>query len=293
MKHILIFSNCAGTVIKPMFETHPETKANYLVNHIVNYESLGSKLDNEHIELLKTCDVFIYQPLNQHYNDNEYDISYLKQFLREHVLIFKVNYYRFKGFWYESEHKPYNNYGSYKFLDWKYYGIHNSFAHFQGNKADIILKIDKIEIPKEEFMSYFNEEVERLDNLDMKSDVKMLGFFLANYKKRQMFHDPFHPTNLFFYEIFRQIIFKIEGTLLDEYDDIFVNSLDQFELTHWSMPILPKIKSYLEIKTPDRVRVFFPKLGHGDRLLMLDIYDYYYIRVSPDNFKQYLENIIS
>jgi hypothetical protein len=183
MKHILIFSNCAGTVLKPMFETHPETKFNYVVNHIVNYERLGSKLDGEHIELLKTCDVFIYQPLNQHYNDNEYDITYLKQFLREQVLILKVNYYRFKGFWYESEHNPYNTYGTYKFLDWKYYGIHNSFKHFQGSRADVILKIDETEIPKEAFMTYFNEEIERLNHLDINSDVKMLEFFLSNYKK--------------------------------------------------------------------------------------------------------------
>ena len=78
----------------------------------------------------------MYQPFNQHYTESEYNIINLKKYLKVDTLIMKINYYRFRGFWYDSEYKPYNNYNNYKFLDMNYYGLHNSFIDFNGNKND-------------------------------------------------------------------------------------------------------------------------------------------------------------
>lgn len=61
MKNIVIFSNCAGNIIKNMFENHSFTKEKFTIQYIPNYENLGKEnLDNIHITILKNCDIFIY-----------------------------------------------------------------------------------------------------------------------------------------------------------------------------------------------------------------------------------------
>ena len=131
MKNIVIFSNCAGRIIKNMFEKHPFTKDKYIIHHIANYENLNKQnIDHLHLSLLNNCDIFMYQPLNQEYTTSEYDITNIKKYLHDNTIILKINYYRFRGFWYNSEYKPYNNYNNYQFHTMNYYGIHNSFIDF-------------------------------------------------------------------------------------------------------------------------------------------------------------------
>jgi hypothetical protein len=60
MKNIILFSNCAGAILKTMFEKHNFTKNKYLIHHITNYTHLNKQnIDNTHINLLKNCDIFI------------------------------------------------------------------------------------------------------------------------------------------------------------------------------------------------------------------------------------------
>ena len=119
----------------------------------------------------------------------------------------------------------------------------------------------------------------------------MYNYFIENYKNKQLFHDPFHPTNLFFYEIFRQIILKLLNYELNYEDNEFINSLDNIEMTHWALPILPIIKDYLELNLKEDIAIFYPP-DYGDKKLYMNIYDYYYIRLSKNNFENYLYNII-
>jgi hypothetical protein len=200
--NVILYSNCAGNIITHMFNKHNFTKDKFIINYIVNYENLDKTLDRSHIQMLRNGDVFMYQPFNQNYTQSEYDISNLKKYLKQTCIILKINYYRFKGFWFESEYKPYNDYKTYKFLDIKYYGLHNSFIGFNGVKQDIIEKINSLIIDKERFDTYFREELDNFKKLDDNSDVKMYDYFIKNYTTKHLFHDVFHPTNLFFYEMF-------------------------------------------------------------------------------------------
>ena len=210
MKNIVIFSNCAGNIIKNMFEKHSFTKDKYFIHYIANYENLDKQnIDDSHISLLNNCDIFMYQPLNQDYSTSEYDITNIKKYLHANTIILKINYYRFRGFWYNSEYKPYNKYNNYQFVNMNYYGIHDSFINFNTtNKNDIIDKINNIQIPRDELLLFFDNELTKFKIIDDNSDVDMFEYFINNYKIKQLFHDPFHPTNLFFYEMFRQIIIK-------------------------------------------------------------------------------------
>ena len=114
----------------------------------------------------------------------------------------------------------------------------------------------------------------------------MYEYFLKNFKSRHLFNDGFHPTNLFFYEIFRQIVLKLTGHELPE-DMEFIESLSSIEETHWTLPILPQIKKILKMNTSNHINVFY-----GDLKKTMTIYDYYYIRLSHKNFQDYLEKCI-
>ena len=113
---------------------------------------------------------------------------------------------------------------------------------------------------------------------------------MNNYKTKQLFHDPFHPTNLFFYEIFREIIMKLENYELIFEDSNFIELLNNIELTHWTLPILPIIQNILELKLEKKMYIF-GQSGYGGSTgnkLYMDVYDYYYIRLSHENFNRYL-----
>jgi len=269
-----------------MFEKHPFTKK-YVIHYIVNYENImKEKIDDTHITLFENCDVFMYQPFNKEYENTEYDISTIKKYLKSNTIVLKINYYRFRGFWYDSEYKPYHQYNNYQFLNTKYYGIHDSFRNFNTtNKNEVIQKIDDIYISKEELMLFFNEELAKFKIIDDNSDIKMYDYFINNYQTKHLFHDPFHPTNLFFYEMFRQIVYKLDKhELNDTYD------FDDIEMTHWALPILPIVKNILQLTLGD-IYVFYPP-KYADKKLYMNVYDYYYIRLSPENFQLYLNGII-
>ena len=61
-------------------------------------------------------------------------------------------------------------------------------------------------------------------------------------------------------------------------------------MTHWALPILPVVKNILDIKLGEYIYVFYPP-DYADKKIYMDIYDYYYIRLSHQNFKNYLENL--
>jgi hypothetical protein len=288
--NIVLYSNCSGNIIKNMFDRHIYTKDKFIINYIINYENLDKILDISHIEMLKNCDFFLYQPFNQLYTHSEYDISNLKNYLKQSCIILKINFYRFKGFWFESEYKPYNSYNNYKFLNMKYYGIHNSFINFNGSKEEIIEKINNLKINKEEFLIYFKEELNNFMKIDNNSDIKMYDYFINNYKSKHLFHDIFHPTNLFFYELFRQLVFKLTSYELIFEDMEFINLFNDIEMTHMALPILPIIKEILEIKKLDDIWIFYPP-EYGDKKIYMNVYDYYYIRLSPINFQNYLDKL--
>ena len=60
MKNIVIFSNCAGSIIKNMFDQHTYTKNSYSIAYITNYKHLNqTTMDTSHITLLNNCDIFM------------------------------------------------------------------------------------------------------------------------------------------------------------------------------------------------------------------------------------------
>lgn len=118
----------------------------------------------------------------------------------------------------------------------------------------------------------------------------MTDYFLRHYKTKHLFHDPFHPTNTFIYEMFRQFIFKLTNHILPDDDPEFVKQT--CEMTTWAQPILPQIIKLLDMQQ-DLFEYCYkfepPKLG--EKMIYINIYDYYYIRLSTNNFDKYLSKL--
>jgi hypothetical protein len=282
--NILIYSNCHGAIIKSMFETHPHTKDMFTINYVYNFENLDKQMSPSHKKMIEDCDIFLYQPFNKQHTYSEYDITKIKTYLKPECIILRINYYRFKGFWMDSEYKPFHSYKNYNFApDVKYFGIHNSFINFKGTHEETVEKLNHIQIDNEKYLNYFKEELRHFKLIDDNSDVKMYDYFINNLKTHHFFNDGFHPTNLFLYEIFRQIVGNLTGHELMVEDMNFIKLFDGIEETRWTLPILPQIKKILDIKTPDTINVFY-----GELKKTMTVYDYYYIRLSPQNFQEYL-----
>lgn len=289
MNKILIYSNCHGERLRAMFETHPSTKHEFAVSYISNYEELQHEtLSPFHLQLIRECDFFIYQPFNKTYENTEYDINRIQHFLKPTCVVFRINYYRFKGFWYESSVKPFNQHGYYKFPNEPAdFGLHDSFSDYDKETysiLDVRKKIDGIRIDETKFAEYFQNELKKFQDLDLKSDVKMYDFFLDKFKTDHLFHDCFHPTSRFLYEVFRQTIHVLFQISIPANDDAFIQ--ETREITTWAQPVLPAIKSLLNMTTPDKFYWFDE--CYGTKILLLDVYDYYYMRLSHDHLEEYV-----
>lgn len=289
LTHIFIYSNCAGNVLKTMFKNHPITKDKYNITYISNYDHLlKKKMENNHKKLLSNCDIFIYQPTNKRYENSEYNIDSIMKILKNTCKIIKVNYYRTRAFWYECNYKPYREYNNYSFN--KHFGLYKDFIKIKDskNKEDIINFTNNIHINDQIIIKFFESEIEKIKLLDEKSDVKMYNFFKLNYNDNLLFFDCFHPTNIFFYEMFRQLVKKILNYELPETDNKFLNNskVKAIEMTHWTLPILPLVKKILKLNYNDILPCFHPQCH--PKILYMNAYDNYYIRLSSDNFKKYL-----
>jgi len=272
-----------------MFENHQFTKGKFNISYFANYENLEkSNITEIHKQLLNDCDIFIYQPMNKNYDYSEYNINSIQKHLKNECRVMRVNYYRTRAFWYECDYIPYTSFAKYSFHT--KCGLHKDFINIkkESEKKEVINFTNNIKIDKEELISFFESEVEKIKILDEKSDVKMYDFFRLNYTDKLLFFDQFHPTNIFFYEIFRQLVNQLLHHELPENDLYFLNesNINDIEMTHWTVPILPFIKTILKLNYEDIIPCFHPQC-HPKRLYM-NTYDNYYIRLSPTNLKKYL-----
>ena len=288
--NMVIYANCHGDMIKTMFENHTFTKDKINVSSFSNYENLHkNEIDNNHKLLLNNCDIFIYQPMNKNYDYSEYNIDSILKFLNKKCKIIRVNYYRTRAFWYQCNYIPSYGYGGYSFHDTV--GLFKDFVNIKNksNKEDIIEFTNNIQLDNDTVIKFFDCEVEKIKLLDEKSDVKMYDFFKSNYNDHLLFFDCYHPSNIFFYEIFRQLVRQLFNYQLHEKDYDFLNDtkIKGMEMTNWTVPILPLIKQILKLNYKEVIPCFHTQCH--PKTLYMDTYDNYYIRLCPGNFKKYLE----
>ena len=77
---------------------------------------------------------------------------------------------------------------------------------------DKIINLSK----KDDFLSYeyvvdnFQSSMDYLRNLESNTEVKVVDFILANYKKVKLFHHPAHPANIMLKEVVKRVLAILE-----------------------------------------------------------------------------------
>lgn len=283
--NIVIYSNCHGEVLKQMLLILSNELDIKNIKRYCNFEELdkNNKLNNNVLNDLKKCNLFIYQPFNKTHCNNEWDVNNLIKYLNTNALIFRINYYRFKGFHFNNEFHPFYNYDNYyKFNKLSKYGLDNNLKKYNGKSIDKLIEfINNIQYNSTDIINNFEKGLELFKVIDNCSDVNMYDFFINNYKKYRMFHDVYHPTNIFIYESLRQLVEKIFKIKLKYMDMDFINKFDSIEMTKFTTPIMPNIKKILDLDFND---IFY--LWEAHKKIKINIYDYCYMRLNFDNFKK-------
>ena len=284
---MVIYANCAGGALLNMCSQHKFTRHRINVTLISNYPASDKIFDN-HMDAIRNADFFVYQPIKR---QTEWNPENILPKLKPDCKKIKILFYRFKGFWFNNDHIPYLEYDEkYTFAYHpKYYGVsrellkYDNIAYENIYKTDFKETINKLHSPSE-IKEYFYEKLDEFKTINKNVDIDMYDFFVRNYKSKQLFYDYAHPTNVFFYELFRKLIFMVLKTVLPETDKEFLDSLSLHENTHFAIPIMPQVAKTLELDFwEERFWVFFPQ--HRTKM---SIYDYLYIRLSKDNLKSYI-----
>lgn len=278
---ILLYGNCLFDRLYKFFLY--SSLNNYIINYVCNYDQ-NVDLNNFN-KLFKTCDIFIYQ-----HNKGNTNIKYNIKDLKDNCIKIKLGWWIFTGFWPENNYIPFssviyknkiyeflnNNWSDYIKND---YGIHKSFINFNGNYNDIKNKIDNLQINKNYINNYFNESLLKFKKIDDNSDIKMYDFFINNYKNHLLFYCPIHPTNYFINELFNRVVYKIFNITLYINNDL-LRKMYIHSLTQYTLPLLPCVTRELNIINYNKNNIIL-----FDDKLKFDIYQYYLMRLSKDNFK--------
>ena len=308
---ILIYANCQGYLLSKFFEYYNKLSNNkFTIHYFSNYSDLKKDEINNFINILKKCDIFIYQ-----YNKGNTNIKFDINLLKDTCIKIRIVWWVFNGFWIDSSYNSYKqiiyNNIKYNFLEieWnnaitKSYGIHNSFINFYGNYNEVKNKIDNLYIDKSNIIDFFNNKCDNFKKIDVNSDITMYDYFIQNYKYEELFHCPIHPTNKFFYELFKKLIIYLKNRNvsidLEKINKLNLNDLLEYSLVSYSRPILPIVKNALNINFKynsnnsnnsnnnlDTFRIFKSYLQNIT--INLNIYEYYFIRLSPTHFKIFMD----
>ncbi len=208
--------NCIGKQIEKLLQ---EGSNNLEIIHIVNYIEMKSQsTPNKYSDILSSANYFIYQPFNKHHNKNPWYPKNIFQYLNSDCKLVKISYYRFAGFWLKPKYIP--------------------------DRIDDINDINDIDninddINDDIIINNFTTSINKLKKLDNECDIKMFDFFQENYKNIKLFHDCFHPTNLFIIEMCKQITKIMKIT--------FNENISVSEIDHNRTEINKKIKKILGI----------------------------------------------
>ncbi len=215
-KKLVLFGNCHFNEIRRNIIQYTEIKQNYLpyyicINNYIGYgdvangkkSSLQDKtyFTDEHLNLLKTADIFIYQNIetNRGFLNNKEVLKYIKK----SCIKIKIPHYRSSIYHYNHYKKPY-----FKDLKEKTNKITNNKEKLIFIK-NYITNINNKSYDKKDLDNFINEQLSHFKKIDNYSDVSMYNFFINNWKKIQLINGRSYPTSYFMFILSKKILEKI------------------------------------------------------------------------------------
>lgn len=242
-KLCVFYGNCQMAVVMDYLKTHYPNRYDYHL--IVNYIILND-VTQLPVDLLKTADLFIFQPIQGH---GMGDTEYIKNnILKKKCKTISFPYIYFRGYFPDYVHDPNNvrtvsqprypfgifGSGHQKIMDYIAAGV---------SPNEIINKCMQLDLlTANEVNDNLKSTLNILKERESSTDVKISAFIAHYYKKTRLFHTAKHPTNYLLKELMRQILIKMKLNARAVYTSPFFDKeLLQFESTDIIYPSVAQI----------------------------------------------------
>jgi hypothetical protein len=183
-------------------------------------------------EYFENADIILINPIE---NYVDFRLENIKKIIKQDCKLIIIPFIRFEGFWLEDKYLKLKKFQS---------NIIQDFPNIYLNSIDNYLDNSIFDINI--FKDHFNNSVNKLKEIENKSDILFVDYFLNNYKKYPMFKDSYHPTNNILEFIASQIIEKINE--MHPIDNKFKYSLQiTIESGHFK-PITNTVKKILNLE---------------------------------------------
>ena len=187
MKKCLILANCFVQEYVRHLSQSKEFVDEYEITTISTYTQIP---DLGFEEKLKNADLIITQNV---INIPEYTNEYIKKNKKNTSLHIVTEFWRFDGFWsYKSPNERKNNWFWFPTDE---FGDCLSFREYMNYEIDAKKIIDK-----------FENEIEKLKDIDSNSDIKIFDLFINNYKYERLFTDHWHPTPIILSHVTNEVL---------------------------------------------------------------------------------------
>ena len=233
--NIYIYSNCQGEAIKVILKKLYPTS---IITYQSNYNTIISKIPIN-INLINTYDVFLYQPINK--NKGEYSTDYILSKLKHNIVKISFPYIYNTGMW----NIVINNNNLIN-------GFNNSYTNFNENSRingiDCLIKYKNLNDLYNDFINeklFFNlkkrffDSINKLKDIEKKTDIKISNFIEKNYKIIPMFYRDCHPS----LETLKEVTKRILILLKLDFDNNILNNITNLQefnmLTNGYIPITP------------------------------------------------------
>lgn len=217
-KQVIIYGNCHMSKIKEYLEIQPE----FIRKYYISYYRIGDETEEEYPgeKQLANCDVFITQDIRNNNSRNVPGYKELVGKLRENTEVVVVpNLYGVNLFYPQLNGTQDNNIIKEKHLkeignpSLDCYEIVDALSSNRDNnielmfsegksKDEIISILERPDYYKEDMiLSMFEKEMQKIEEREKDCSFTISDWIKDNYKQKQLFYEPKHPTNALLIEI--------------------------------------------------------------------------------------------
>lgn len=272
----VIHGNCHTDIIQRYLicnKNFSDKWALYQIPRIYEFKNLG--LDSIDESILKNCNLFLYQNINEKYQ--KLSSNYLVNKINNECICLKLpnTYGHAEGFFPQIISNKFNV-GYDKNENGMFpVGDRNIIQFVDKNYSiDMILYKLKNEniYSKDIVYENLNNQFSILENKEYDCDIKIMDYIRDTYRKKRLFYEPNHPTNFLLKETTRRIL-----KCLNIYSKDFETLNLEIDLGTWQVPIYPCVSKHLGLEfEADTGRV--PSDRFENRELSFDEYVRTYIK---------------
>jgi len=187
MKTCLIITNCFDWEIRAHLNASAGFSQAYKCETISTYLQQPGE---DYVAKLASADLVISQNVK---SIPQYTPQFIASHLRKDVPYIRLGFWRFDGFW--PIPSPNGRANAWFCYPPDEFGTELTFADYISYPVDRSLTEEK-----------FEQECQKLQDIDAESDVKIHDLFLNSYRDRRVFSDHWHPMPIFFKAAADQIL---------------------------------------------------------------------------------------